>query len=92
MKMPIPKNGTGNETNYLQRFQTYRCTLLWNFNINQGITLVNKIRIIGLLMILIAIVVKFAFEIDRGDYISGFLFGMGIVLVSTQPKETKKNQ
>jgi hypothetical protein len=43
----------------------------------------NKIRIIGLVILLIGIVIKFAVKNDAIDFISGILFGAGIGLNMT---------
>jgi len=43
----------------------------------------NKIRIIGLVTIVIGIVIKFALENDATDFISGILIGAGAGLLLT---------
>jgi len=43
----------------------------------------NKIRIIGLLILVLGIIVQFTLENDTSDFISGILFGVGIGLTIT---------
>ena len=43
----------------------------------------NKIRIIGLVILVIGIVIQFALENDSTDFISGILIGVGIGLLLT---------
>lgn len=51
----------------------------------------NKIRIIGLLILIIGIILHFTFENDGTDFITGLLIGAGIGLTITgQIKLTKK--
>jgi hypothetical protein len=41
----------------------------------------NKTRIIGLVIIIIGIVIKYALENDATDFVSGILTGIGIGLI-----------
>lgn len=51
----------------------------------------NKIRIIGLIMLIIGIILQFSFENDGIDFLTGLLVGSGIVLLITgQIRSTKK--
>ena len=43
----------------------------------------NKIRIIGLVILIIGIVIQFTIENDPADFISGILIGIGIGLLLT---------
>jgi hypothetical protein len=43
----------------------------------------NKIRIIGLAILVIGIIIQFAPENDATDFISGLLIGIGIGLLIT---------
>ncbi|MEO8772867.1 MAG: hypothetical protein ABI263_00935 [Gelidibacter sp.] len=43
----------------------------------------NKIRIIGLVVLAIGIIIKFALEDDANDFITGILIGVGIGLLLT---------
>jgi multisubunit Na+/H+ antiporter MnhG subunit len=43
----------------------------------------NKIRILGLVILVIGIIIQFAFENDGNDFISGLLIGIGVVLLIT---------
>ena len=43
----------------------------------------NKIRIIGLVILVIGIIIQFALEYDATDFISGLLIGGGIGLIIT---------
>ena len=43
----------------------------------------NKIRIIGLVILVIGIIIQFALENDATDFISGLLIGGGIGLIIT---------
>ena len=43
----------------------------------------NKIRIIGLVILVIGIIIQFALENDATDFISGLLIGAGIGLLLT---------
>jgi hypothetical protein len=43
----------------------------------------NKIRIIGLVLLIVGIIIQFALENDATDFISGLLIGGGIGLVIT---------
>lgn len=43
----------------------------------------NKSRIVGIIMIVIAIVLYFTFENDGNDFLIGFLGGGGLVLLLT---------
>ena len=51
----------------------------------------NKIRIIGLVILLIGIVIKFVVENDAIDFISGILIGAGIGLLMTGKVGKTKN-
>ncbi len=41
----------------------------------------NKVRIIGLLILLVGIVIRFVLKNDTMDFISGLLVGLGIGLI-----------
>ncbi|WP_299782979.1 hypothetical protein, partial [uncultured Formosa sp.] len=43
----------------------------------------NKIRIIGLVILVVGIIIQFALENDATDFISGILIGGGIGLLIT---------
>ena len=43
----------------------------------------NRIRIIGLIMLIIGIILRFSFENDGTDFLTGFLVGGGIGLLLT---------
>ena len=43
----------------------------------------NKIRIIGLAILVVGIIIQFALENDATDFISGLLIGAGIGLLLT---------
>ncbi|MFD0837574.1 hypothetical protein ACFQ0I_17485 [Mariniflexile aquimaris] len=43
----------------------------------------NKIRIIGLVILVIGIIIQFTLENDATDFISGLLIGAGIGLLLT---------
>jgi hypothetical protein len=43
----------------------------------------NKIRIIGLVILVVGIIIQFALENDATDFISGLLIGGGIGLLIT---------
>jgi len=43
----------------------------------------NKIRVIGLVILIIGIIIQFALENDTTDFVSGLLIGAGIGLILT---------
>lgn len=43
----------------------------------------NKIRIIGLVILVVGTIIQFALENDAADFISGLLIGGGIILLIT---------
>lgn len=43
----------------------------------------NKMRIIGLIMLVIGIIIQFILENDATDFISGLLIGIGIGFILT---------
>ena len=52
----------------------------------------NRIRIIGLIMLIIGIVLQFSFENDGTDFLTGLLAGGGIgLLITGQIKSKKKS-
>ena len=52
----------------------------------------NRIRIIGLIMLIIGIVLQFSFENDGTDFLTGLLVGGGIgLLITGQIKSKKKS-
>ena len=52
----------------------------------------NKIRIIGLLILVIGLIVKFNFKNDVPSFIIGLLIGIGIALLSRGRFGKKKQQ
>jgi hypothetical protein len=50
----------------------------------------NRIRIIGLIMLIIGIILQFSFENDGTDFLKGFLVGGGITLLITGQIKSKK--
>ncbi|WP_185967745.1 hypothetical protein [Formosa sediminum] len=50
----------------------------------------NRIRIIGLIMLIIGIILQFSFENDGTDFLTGFLVGGGIALLITGQIKSKK--
>ena len=50
----------------------------------------NKVRIIGIAILIIAVIIHFTLENDISEFISGFLFAGGIGLIlsgkTTKPK------
>ena len=51
----------------------------------------NKIGIIGLVILIIGIIIQFALENDAIDFISGLLIGVGISLLITGKVGKPKN-
>ncbi len=51
----------------------------------------NKIRIIGLIMLIIGIILQFSFESDGTDFFTGLLAGGGIGLLITGQIRSEKN-
>jgi len=49
----------------------------------------NRIRIIGLIILLIGIIIQFSFDNDGTDFITGFLVGGGIGLLITGKTRNK---
>ena len=52
----------------------------------------NKIRIIGLVMLTIAINLHFTFDNDGIDFIAGALLGGGVILIITEQLKSKKSK
>ena len=50
----------------------------------------NRIRIIGLIMLIVGIVLQFSFENDGTDFLTGLLVGGGIALLITGQIKSKK--
>jgi hypothetical protein len=50
----------------------------------------NKVRTIGLIMLLIGIIIQYTFENDGIDFLTGLLTGSGIVLLITGKLKSKK--
>ena len=50
----------------------------------------NRIRIIGLIMLIIGIILHFSFENDGTDFLIGILAGGGIILLITGRIKAKK--
>ena len=50
----------------------------------------NRIRIIGLIMLIIGIILQFSFENDIADFLTGLLVGGGIALLITGQIKSKK--
>ena len=50
----------------------------------------NKVRTIGLIMLLIGIIIQYTFENDGVDFLTGLLTGSGIVLLITGKLKSKK--
>ena len=52
----------------------------------------NRIRIIGLIMLIIGIILHFTFENDGTDFLTGLLVGSGIgLLITGQIKAKRKS-
>ena len=49
----------------------------------------NKIRIIGLAILVIGIIIQFAPENDATDFISGLLIGIGLLITGKVGKQAK---
>ncbi len=52
----------------------------------------NKIRIIGLIMLIIGVILPLSFENDGTDMLSGFVLGAGIVLLITGKFKVRKEK
>ena len=50
----------------------------------------NKIRIIGLIMLIGGIILQYAFENDGIDFLTGLFVGGGIILLITGQFKSKK--
>ena len=50
----------------------------------------NRIRIIGLILLVIGIILHFSFENDGADFLTGFLVGGGIALLLTGAIKLKR--
>ena len=50
----------------------------------------NRIRIIGLIILIIGIILQFSFENDGTDFLTGLLIGGGIGLLMTGQIKSKK--
>lgn len=69
-------------------------TLLGLTNIRNTFKLkkiINRIRIIGLIMLIIGIILQLSFENDGTDFLSGFFVFGGIALFITGKIKSKRN-